>query len=44
MADLKPGQPAPLFSLASTQGQEIALADVLQGGEQALLVFLRHLG
>lgn len=35
---------APTFTLASTSGEQISLSEVLQAGNHALLVFLRHLG
>jgi len=34
---------APNFTLASVEGEQIALSEVLKSGN-ALLVFLRHLG
>jgi peroxiredoxin len=36
--------PAPIFTLASTSGEQISLSEVLKSGNHALLVFLRHLG
>ncbi len=42
MTQARPGQPAPDFTLATIDGQSIALS---QGrGRPHLLVFLRHLG
>jgi peroxiredoxin len=35
---------APNFTLASVSGEQISLSEVLQSGNHALLVFLRHLG
>ncbi len=44
MAVLKLNAPAPLFTLPTVDGRTIALADVLQSGRPAALIFLRHLG
>ncbi|MBI5291370.1 MAG: redoxin domain-containing protein [Chloroflexi bacterium] len=44
MPTLKTGQPAPLFTLQTIEGEQISLSDVVKSGNQALLVFLRHLG
>ena len=41
---LKPGDTAPDFELHSVDGRSVSLSDVLQGGHNVLLVFLRHLG
>ncbi|HYL78801.1 MAG TPA: hypothetical protein VEU96_31720 [Bryobacteraceae bacterium] len=35
------GQPAPAFTLASADGKQIALADLIQGNRGALLIFYR---
>jgi peroxiredoxin len=35
--------PAPQFTLPSTEGEQVSLAEVLKN-ENVLLVFLRHLG
>jgi peroxiredoxin len=35
---------APNFILYSTEGEQVALSEVLEKGEHVLLVFLRHLG
>lgn len=35
---------APNFTLASASGDQITLREVLNNGNHALLVFLRHLG
>lgn len=44
MAAPQVGQPAPDFALKNLRGESVALRDVLQNGQHALLVFLRHLG
>ena len=41
---LKPDDVAPDFTLHTVDGQPVSLSDTLQGGRNALLVFLRHLG
>jgi peroxiredoxin len=38
------GDTAPDFTLADVDGQPLALSDVAARGQNALLVFLRHLG
>ena len=40
----KEGDRAPDFTLPSSDGQLISLNEVLTGGHNVLLVFLRHLG
>lgn len=40
---MKLNSPAPTFTLASTEGEQVSLSDVLKS-ENVLLVFLRHLG
>ena len=40
---LKLNSLAPNFTLQTVEGEQIALGEVLKGGN-ALLVFLRHLG
>lgn len=35
---------APDFSLTTVEGKAISLNDILSGGQNVLLVFLRHLG
>ncbi len=42
MARLRPGDRAPDFSLATLEGNKVALSDYR--GQLVLLVFLRHLG
>ncbi|MCZ7570284.1 MAG: hypothetical protein M5U01_17100 [Ardenticatenaceae bacterium] len=41
---VQPGETAPDFTLKSVEGPPIALGEILSGGRNALLVFLRHLG
>ncbi len=41
---IKAGDPAPRFTLPDVGSHAISLDDTLQGGHNALLVFLRHLG
>ncbi len=41
---LRVGDAAPAFTLPAVDRPPIALQDVLQAGENALLVFLRYLG
>jgi hypothetical protein len=41
---MKPNSPAPNFTLSSASGEQIMFSEVLQSGNHALLVFLRHLG
>ncbi|MDX1992928.1 MAG: hypothetical protein SF029_11080 [bacterium] len=38
------GDPAPRFTLPQAQGDPVVLDDVLNSGQHALLIFLRHLG
>lgn len=44
MTHLKLHAPAPDFTLQTVAGEPLRLADILAGGQHALLVFLRHLG
>jgi hypothetical protein len=37
----KPGDPAPSFTLANTEGAQVALADLLKERRAALLIFYR---
>ncbi|NOZ05870.1 MAG: redoxin domain-containing protein [Chloroflexi bacterium] len=41
---IEAGDQAPRFSLPDVDGRAVSLDDTLQGGHNALLVFLRHLG
>lgn len=41
---LKTNNPAPDFTLHTVEGEPIRMSDVLNSGENVLLVFLRHLG
>ena len=41
---LNSGDIAPDFTLTTAGGQILSLFEVLQSGQNALLVFLRHLG
>ena len=38
------GSTAPDFTLTTADGLPVSLGDVLRGGHNVLLVFLRHLG
>jgi peroxiredoxin len=38
---LRPGDPLPDLTLLDTEGREVALAAL--GGEETLIIFLRHL-
>ncbi len=44
MSELKTGQPAPQFNLESVEGEQVSLEDLKQTRNNALLIFLRHLG
>ena len=38
------GDKSPEFTLDSVDGRQLSLSDILSGGHNILLVFLRHLG
>ena len=44
MPKIKNDQPAPDFTLRTTEGEEISLQNLIFEYENVLLVFLRHLG
>ncbi len=44
MSALKVGQSAPGFALHTVDGVPLSLAELIQSGDNVLLVFLRHLG
>jgi len=44
MPGIKKNQLAPNFVLISTEGEEIALQNLIKLDNNVLLVFLRHLG
>ena len=41
---VREGDRAPDFTLNTADGQPVSLSEVLAGGSNVLLVFLRHLG
>ena len=42
--DVEVGRMAPNATLTTIDGQPISLADMWHGGNNVLLIFLRHLG
>ncbi len=44
MSNIKKKQPAPDFTLQTTEGEELSLLNLLAEDQNVLLIFLRHLG